>query len=72
MLKKALITGAGVGIGRSLALSLAHRGYDVAIHYRSGANQNQIKNHQLATSLRITALCKLKKWGDARSYQTGR
>ncbi len=33
--KKALITGAGQGIGQAIALSLAGAGCDVAIHYRS-------------------------------------
>lgn len=33
--KKALVTGASNGIGRSAALALAHAGYDVAINYRS-------------------------------------
>lgn len=31
--KTALITGAGMGIGRGIALELAKAGYDVAIHY---------------------------------------
>ncbi len=33
--KKALVTGASNGIGRSAALALARAGYDVAINYRS-------------------------------------
>ena len=33
--KKALVTGASNGIGRSAALTLARAGYDVAINYRS-------------------------------------
>lgn len=31
--KKALVTGAATGIGRSTARALAHHGFDVAIHY---------------------------------------
>ena len=33
----ALVTGAGSGIGRAIALGLAGAGYDVAIHYRRSA-----------------------------------
>jgi len=42
MLKKALVTGAAVGIGRAIALDLASRGFDVAFHYKNSkeaANQ---------------------------------
>ena len=31
--KTALVTGASRGIGRAIALELAHRGFDVAVHY---------------------------------------
>ncbi|MCC3376545.1 SDR family NAD(P)-dependent oxidoreductase [Cohnella sp. REN36] len=33
--KVALVTGAGRGIGKGIALALARAGYDVAVHYRS-------------------------------------
>ena len=33
--KTALVTGAGVRIGKAIALALADNGYDVALHYRS-------------------------------------
>lgn len=33
--KTALVTGAGMGIGRGIALTLAQNGYNVAIHYNS-------------------------------------
>lgn len=38
---KALVTGAGRGIGRAIALMLAEEGFDVAIHYRSSARDAQ-------------------------------
>ncbi|AFY70976.1 dihydropteridine reductase [Thalassoporum mexicanum PCC 7367] len=34
MLKKALVTGSAVGIGKAIALDLASKGFDLAIHYR--------------------------------------
>ncbi|MGD1698423.1 bifunctional dihydropteridine reductase/dihydrofolate reductase TmpR [Dapis sp. BLCC M229] len=37
MLKKALVTGSSVGIGRAIALDLASKGFDVAFHYNQSA-----------------------------------
>ena len=43
MIKKALITGSGVEIGRAIALDLARKGFDVAFHYnRSAETANQV------------------------------
>src|SRR4051794_24007910 len=41
MMKKALVTGAAQGIGRTIALRLAHQGYDIAIHYRNSKDAAQ-------------------------------
>lgn len=39
MNKTALVTGAGVGIGRGIALELAGNGYDVAVHCRGSRDK---------------------------------
>ena len=54
--KTALITGAGQGIGRSIALALAEHGANVVINYRS--------NRQLAE----TTLQDVLKWEEKRGY----
>jgi len=35
----ALVTGAGTGLGRALALALARDGFDIALHYRSSETE---------------------------------
>ena len=36
--RRALVTGAGIRIGRAIALALGHAGADVAVHHRSSAD----------------------------------
>ena len=38
MSKKALVTGAGIRLGREIALGLARDGYDVAVHYSKSSD----------------------------------
>jgi NAD(P)-dependent dehydrogenase (short-subunit alcohol dehydrogenase family) len=45
--KVALVTGAARGIGRAIALELAHRGADVALHYRSSREHAETVAEQI-------------------------
>lgn len=49
MLKKALVTGSAVGIGRAIALDLASKGFDVAFHYHTSAKAAQQASQKAAT-----------------------
>lgn len=49
MLKKALVTGSAVGIGRAIALYLASIGFDVAFHYHKNLEAANQASQQAAT-----------------------
>lgn len=58
MAKRALVTGAGKRLGREMALYLAGRGYDVAVHYAtSGDAAAGVVAEILALGQNATALC---------------
>lgn len=49
MLKKALVTGSAVGIGRAIALDLASKGFDIAFHYKNSADAAHKASQEAAT-----------------------
>ena len=57
MAKRALVTGAGIRLGRAMALYLAGRGYDVAVHYASSEKDaNEVVAQIQAMGQRAVAL----------------
>lgn len=52
--KVALVTGAGVRVGRAIAMALAERGMDLAVHYNSSATDAE-QTVREARSLGVTA-----------------
>ena len=63
MRKTALVTGAGRGIGKGIALCLAKAGYDVAVHYGSTKNGAQ----DTAEKCRAFGVCAEVYQADIRS-----
>ena len=49
MLKKALVTGSAVGIGKAIALDLASKGFDVAFHYNKSVEAANQASQQATT-----------------------
>ncbi len=57
MAKRALVTGAGIRLGRAMALYLAGRGYDVAVHYASSnADADQVVDQIRAMGRKSVAI----------------
>jgi glucose 1-dehydrogenase len=55
--RRALVTGAGTGIGRAIALELAHEGADVVLHYsHSAEGAESAANEICRRGLRATAM----------------
>lgn len=50
MIKKALVTGSAVGIGRAIGLDLASKGFDVAFHYNNSAEVAQQASQEAAAT----------------------
>lgn len=48
MLKKALVTGSAVGIGKAIALDLASKGFDVAFHYNRSEETAKLASQEAA------------------------
>jgi NAD(P)-dependent dehydrogenase (short-subunit alcohol dehydrogenase family) len=61
----ALVTGAGRGIGRAVALELAHRGADIALNYRV----NLAEAESLADQIRECGVDSMLVQGDVASRQ---
>ncbi|MDB9519725.1 bifunctional dihydropteridine reductase/dihydrofolate reductase TmpR [Roseofilum reptotaenium CS-1145] len=56
MLKKALVTGSAVGIGRAIALDLASKGFDVAFHYNKSAEVAQQVSQEAAATYGVKSI----------------
>lgn len=63
MEKVALVTGASRGIGRTIAVELAHSGYAVGINYR----QNRAAAEELAETMRAEGFCAAALCADVAS-----
>src|SRR5450759_1292265 len=66
--KKALVTGAGRGIGRSYALALAEAGADVAVLDRSGAAETADEIAELGWTTPSSRWS--TRWAESTSWST--
>jgi 3-oxoacyl-[acyl-carrier protein] reductase len=67
--KVALVTGASTGIGRAIALALAHAGADVALTYRTGMREASDVAREIERAGRRAAVFQLEL-GDPASIST--
>jgi glucose 1-dehydrogenase len=62
--KKALVTGAGMGIGQGIALELARQGADVAVHYAHTEPEETVKEIENSGTRYTTVQGDLSKTGE--------
>jgi glucose 1-dehydrogenase len=62
--KRALVTGAGIGIGQGIAVELARRGADVAVHYAHTEPNETVEEIERAGRKSATVQGDLSKVGD--------
>ena len=55
--KTVLITGAAGGIGSAIALELAAAGYDIAVHYHTGAEKAERLKQQIIDTYGVRCVC---------------
>tara|TARA_B100001123_G_scaffold421911_1_gene530108 strand:+ start:795 stop:1553 length:759 start_codon:yes stop_codon:yes gene_type:complete len=67
MTKIVLITGAGTGIGRSIALTLAEQGFSLILCGRNHKNLQRTKNQLKSSGKHSTYSCDIRKKGDVKS-----
>lgn len=66
--RTALITGAATRLGRSIALFLAARGYDILIHYNRSEQEAQILAEQIAQTGQRAYLLQADLKGEKEAY----
>ncbi len=67
--KVALVTGAAKRIGRSIALALAHEGWDIVVHYRASVEEAQatVKDIQACGRRAVALQCDLADEASVRA-----
>src|SRR5437868_2637080 len=65
--KRALVTGAAVRVGREIALTLAAKGADVVIHYRSSAAEAESAANEVRAKGGV--IVNIADWSGFRPYR---